>query len=81
MSKEAEDDKIAPEVFDLSDHRFVLVFDTEARLSEFVGKPAPYAALSGRIIASMLADQEIGLGVNLEVAPSSILIRPRRWAG
>ncbi|MCW8842118.1 MAG: SseB family protein, partial [Rhodobacteraceae bacterium] len=76
LSKEAEDDKIAPEVFDLSDHRFVLVFDTEARLSEFVGKPAPYAALSGRIIASMLADQEIGLGVNLEVAPSSILIPP-----
>lgn len=76
LSKEAEDDKIAPEVFDLSDHRFVLVFDTEERLARFVGKPAPYAALSGRIIASMLDGQGIGLAVNLEVAPSSILIPP-----
>ena len=74
LSKEAADDKIAPEVFDLSEHRFVLVFDTEERLSQFVGKPAPYAALSGRIIASMLGGQGIGLAVNPEVAPSSILI-------
>ncbi|MBR9842932.1 MAG: SseB family protein [Rhodobacteraceae bacterium] len=76
LGKEAEDDKIAPEVFDLSDHRFVLVFDTEERLAAFVGKPAPYAALSGRIIAAMLDGQGIGLAVNLEIAPSSILIPP-----
>ena len=76
LSKEAEGENIAPEVFDLSDHSFVLVFDTEERLAEFVGKPAPYAGLSGRIVASMLAGQGIGLGVNLEVAPSSILIPP-----
>ncbi|WP_282158289.1 SseB family protein [Shimia thalassica] len=76
LSKEAEDDRIAPEMFDLSDHSFVLVFDTEERLSAFVGKAAPYAALSGRVIASMLYGQGIGLGVNLEVAPSSILIPP-----
>ncbi|MEQ9694313.1 SseB family protein [Shimia sp. SDUM112013] len=76
LSKEAEGDRIAPELFDLSDHSFVLVFDTEERLAEFVGKPAPYAALSGRVIAAMLDGQNIGLGVNLEVAPSSILIPP-----
>ncbi|WP_127112720.1 SseB family protein [Shimia sediminis] len=76
LAKEAEGESIAPELFDLSDHSFVLVFDTEERLAEFVGKPAPYAALSGRVIASMLAGQNIGLGVNLEVAPSSILIPP-----
>lgn len=76
LSKDVEGDSISPEMFDLSDHSFVLVFDTEERLSDFVGKPAPYAALSGRVIASMLATQNIGLGVNLEVAPSSILIPP-----
>lgn len=80
LSKEPEGDSIAPELFDLSDHSFVLVFDTEERLAEFVGKPAPYAALSGRIVASMLAGQNIGLGVNLEVAPSSILIPPDAMA-
>lgn len=76
LSEEALDENISPEVFELSDHSFVLVFDREERLAEFVGKPAPYAALSGRVIADNLAGQGVGLGVNLEVAPSSILIPP-----
>ncbi len=74
LTQEVQGEVISPEVFNLSDASFVLVFDTEARLAEFVGKPAPYAALSGRVIAQMLAGQGLGLGVNLEVAPSSILI-------
>lgn len=76
LSKEAEGDSISPELFDLSDHSFVLVFDTEERLADFVGKAVPYAALSGRVVAGMLAGQNIGLGVNLEVAPSSVLVPP-----
>lgn len=76
LTEEAKDENISPEVFELSDHSFVLVFDREERLAEFVGKPAPYAALSGRVVAANLAGQGVGLGVNLEVAPSSILIPP-----
>ncbi|SEQ11128.1 SseB family protein [Thalassovita taeanensis] len=76
LSEEAVDESVSPELFELSDHSFVLVFDREERLAQFVGQPAPYAALSGRVIAGLLADQGIGLGVNLEVAPSSILIPP-----
>lgn len=76
LKSEADGEAIDPEVFDLSDHSFVLVFDQEARLSSFANRPAPYAALTGRTIATMLAGQGIGLGVNLEVAPSSILIPP-----
>jgi hypothetical protein len=76
LTQEAQGDNITPEVFDLGDASFVLVFDREDRLAQFVGKPAPYAALSGRVIAGLLAEQGIGLGVNLEVAPSSILIPP-----
>lgn len=74
LEKEVEGERIAPEIFETSDASFVLVFDTEARLAKFVGRVAPYAALSGRVIAAMLAEQGIGLAVNLEVAPSSILI-------
>ena len=74
LEKEPEDDRISPEVFEVQDASFVLVFDTVERLAEFVGKPAPYAALSGRVIAQMLAPSGIGLGVNLDVARSSILI-------
>lgn len=74
LSKEAEGDNIAPELFDVADGRFALVFDREERLAEFTGRPAPYAALSGRVLTAMMAGQGIGLGVNLEVAPSAILI-------
>jgi len=58
--------------------RFALVFDSEERLgafaAQFHGDAMPYAALPGRVIAAMLADQDVGLGLNLDVAPSSILI-------
>ncbi len=76
LTKEVDADQINPEIFDLGDARFVLVFDRIERLAEFVGKPAPYAALAGRNVAQMLAGQGIGLGVNLEVAPSQMLIPP-----
>ncbi|MCA0963544.1 SseB family protein [Salipiger bermudensis] len=77
LTKEAEGDQIEPELFELADASFVLVFDREERLSQFVGQPVPYAALSGRNVAAMLAGQGIGLAVNLEVAPSSILLPPQ----
>ncbi|MBC7181706.1 MAG: SseB family protein, partial [Roseovarius sp.] len=76
LKSEASGDQLDPEVFDLSDHSFVLVFDREDRLAQFAGRIVPYAALSGRSIATMLAGQGVGLGVNLEVAPSSILLPP-----
>ncbi|MGH1423949.1 MAG: SseB family protein [Pseudooceanicola sp.] len=74
LTEEAADDRLSPEVFELSDAAYILVFDTEDRLSTFADGAAPYAALSGRAIAQMLAGQGIGLGINLEVAPSSTLL-------
>jgi hypothetical protein len=67
---------ISPDLFDLGDAQYLLAFDREERLSQFVGREAPYAAVSGRVIAQMLAGQGIGLALNLEVAPSSILLPP-----
>ena len=75
LTEEAgEDDQVTPELFEVDGARYVLVFDREERLARFAGKPTPYVALSGRVIAGMLARQGIGLGLNLEVAPSSILL-------
>lgn len=74
LTEEPSDDRIAPEVFDVADGRFVVVFDRVERLSAFGGKVVPYAAMSGRALTHMLAGQGIGLGVNLDVAPSSILL-------
>ncbi|MCI5109593.1 MAG: SseB family protein [Marivita sp.] len=74
LAREAEGDQAEPELFDLGDARFVLVFDTEERLGAFAGRVVPYAALSGRSIVGMLAGQGIGIALNPEVAPSSILL-------
>lgn len=76
LTGDPEGDQVEPELFDVADARFVLLFDREARLAQFTGRMSPYAALSGRAIAGMLAGQGIGLAVNPEVAPSSILIPP-----
>ena len=76
LESEPAGDSIVPHVFDLSDHSFVLVFDQEQRLSQFSGITSPYAALSGRAICQMLAPQGLGMGFNLDVAPSSMLLPP-----
>lgn len=74
LEKEPVDETIAPETFELSDATYVLAFDSEERLAEFANSVVPYVALSGRVIAGLLRDQNIGLGLNVDVAPSSILL-------
>ncbi|MDA7423998.1 SseB family protein [Thalassococcus lentus] len=74
LAEEPQGGSVSPEIFDVQDARFVLAFDLEERLSAFAGKPVPYAALSGRALAQMLSGQGIGLALNLEVAPSAILL-------
>lgn len=74
LGAEAEGDQITPELFEIEDQRFTLVFDREERLSQFVGREVPYAGLPGRTLVQMLQGQGIGLAFNLEVAPSAMLI-------
>lgn len=74
LETEATGDAVTPQVFDPGNGPLVLLFDREDRLSAFVGAQAPYAALSGRVIAILLAQQGLGLGLNLDVAPSSFLL-------
>jgi hypothetical protein len=74
LEHEATGARLEPKVFDLEEGPVVLVFDREERLAAFTGGIAPYAALPGRLIAGLLKGQGIGLGVNLGVAPSSMLL-------
>lgn len=76
LEREAEGETLQPKVFDLKDGPVVLVFDREERLASFTGGIAPYAALPGRVIAGLLKGQGIGMGVNLGVAPSAMLLPP-----
>lgn len=74
LAREAEGETLEPQVFELEEGPVVLVFDREERLAAFTGGIAPYAALPGRVIAGLLKGQGIGMGVNLGVAPSSMLL-------
>lgn len=76
LAREAAGETLEPRIFDLEDGPVVLVFDREERLAEFSGGIVPYAALPGRVIAGLLKGQGIGMGVNLGVAPSSMLLPP-----
>ncbi|MEM7472530.1 MAG: SseB family protein [Pseudomonadota bacterium] len=69
----AEGEHITPKLFPVEGDTLVLAFDREERLAEFAGA-APYAALSGRRLAHMLSGAALGLGLNLEVAPSAIIL-------
>lgn len=55
LEAEAEGGSLRPQVFDLSEGRAVLAFDSELRLAGFAGTAAPYAALPGRVLVTMLA--------------------------
>jgi len=71
-----EDGDIVPQLFETEEGDFVLAFDTEERLAVFSDEPVPYAALPGRVIAQTLAGEGVGLGVNLGVADSAMLLPP-----
>jgi len=74
LTEEPTGDTLSPDLIDTAEGRFALAFDTEQRLAEFAGKITPYAALSGRALAAMLAGQGVGLALNPDVAPSAILL-------
>lgn len=74
LEEEAGGDTVSPRLWDADGQSYALVFDREARLSDLAGGPAPFAALSGRVLAGMLAAERIGMALNMQVAPSSVLI-------
>jgi hypothetical protein len=74
LDRPAEGDRIDPTVFDADGARFALAFDREDRLADFVENVAPYAAVSGRKLAGMLAQAGLGLAFNPDVAPSATLL-------
>lgn len=76
LADEPLDDIVIPELFPLGGTRYAAVFDTEERLLDFSERTVPYAALTGRALAGLLADHGLGLALNPDVAPSAILLPP-----
>jgi len=76
LDGEAGGDTVTPQLFSVEGGTFVLVFDREDRLSAFAEGPVAHAALSGRVLAAMLAGQGVGLALNPEVTDASLLLGP-----
>ncbi|SLN75741.1 SseB family protein [Roseisalinus antarcticus] len=74
LEREVDGEIIAPRLFEVEGLSYALVFDRAERLTAFTGAVTPYAALSGRGLAAMLAGQGVGLGLNLDVAPSAMML-------
>ncbi len=74
LTAEPDGDTLSPEVFETEEGTFVLAFDTEDRLTQFTGRITPHATLSGRKLAALLAGEGAGIGLNLDVAPSAMLL-------
>ena len=70
-----EGDVVTPRLFDVDGTRYALAFDLPERLAAFAGV-ADAATLSGRRLAGMLAAEGLGLGLNLDDAPSAQLLDP-----
>lgn len=77
LEREARDEHVEPRLFETSDGTLALAFDLPERLTAFAGTgPAPYAALSGRLLARMLGEAGIGLALNPDGAASSAVLGP-----
>lgn len=76
LEEEAADRRMRPRVFPLEDGPLVLAFDREDRLAAFAEEAADHAEMSGRVLVPMLAEAGLGLGLNLGVAPSEIVLPP-----
>jgi hypothetical protein len=76
LADEAAGDALRPEIYEVADGRFALAFDRDERLAEFVGAPAPFVALSGRQLVTLLAGQGVGLAMNLG-SDSAALLPPQ----
>ncbi|HRO11116.1 SseB family protein, partial [Amaricoccus sp.] len=70
-----EAEELSPLVLDLPEGPFVLAFDRDDRLADFLGEPAPFVALSGRRAVRLLAGRGTGLALNLG-APSATILDP-----
>lgn len=74
LEAEPEGDQIIPCVLETGGAQYLLAFDRAERLAQYAGEAGAYVVLSGRDVASMLTGQPLGIALNIDVAPSAILL-------
>ena len=74
LEKEPSNEILEPKFIQLEGKNFALAFDSEESLSEFYGEAAAFAEVTGRVLAKMLLEEKIGLGINLGVSEGELLL-------
>ena len=74
LEQEPSNEILEPKFIQLEGKNFALAFDSEENLSEFYGEAAAFAQITGRVLAKMLLDEKIGLGINLGVSEGELLL-------
>ena len=69
---------ITPQTYETSDGDLAVGFTTEGALADFTGGGA-YASLPGRVLASLLSDQDAGLVLDPDTAPQLLTTQDLRW--
>ncbi len=83
LLEEAPDaDALKPALMEIEAGPTALAFDRAERLAAFSGDAAPYAAMPGRALATLLAGRGLNLAVNPGVARSELFYGPEalEWA-
>ena len=74
LAQEPSNETLEPKFIQLEGKNFALAFDSEESLSEFYGEAAAFAQITGRVLAKMLLEEKIGLGINLGVSEGELLL-------
>tara|TARA_B100000530_G_scaffold322997_1_gene258470 strand:+ start:65 stop:847 length:783 start_codon:yes stop_codon:yes gene_type:complete len=74
LEQEPSNEILEPKFIQLEGNNFALAFDSEENLSEFYGEAAAFAQITGRVLAKMLLEEKIGLGINLGVSEGELLL-------
>ena len=74
LEQEPSNEILEPKFIQLEGKNFALAFDSEESLAEFYGEAAAFAEVTGRVLAKMLLEEKIGLGINLGVYEGELLL-------
>ena len=73
-NQELDSQVINPRLISVEGHETALIFDTEERMAEFIDTPSDFVTLTGEALVNMVVNKDIQIGLNLGVAPSSLII-------
>lgn len=80
LDEPAATEHLSPRIFGLEQGNVALVFDHEDRLADFADAETDYISLPGRVLAELMVDNDLAMGINLGQDEATILPPPAlKW--